>query len=72
MPLLLSVVHLITNADNITLTTSNPEVNKLKDQIDSYLKKHIIWLKGWYLKLSDENSIGTIFTNWSKEVKFDP
>ena len=72
MPLPEGDVHLVTYADDITLTTSNPQVNKLKDQMEPYLKKLNIWLKGRFLKLSAEKSIATIFTTWSKEVKFDP
>ena len=72
MPLSDSDVHLVTYADDNTLTTSNPQVNKLKDQMEPYLKKLNVWLKGRFLKLSAEKSIATIFTTWSKEVKFDP
>ena len=54
MPLPENDVHLKTYADDITLTTSNTHVNKLKDQMDSYREKVNIWLKGRILKLSAE------------------
>ena len=44
----------------------------IQSHIDPFLKKLNIWLKDRNLKLSAEKSIATIFTTWSKEVKFDP
>ena len=67
VPLPDSDVHLVTYADDITLTTSNPQVNILKDQMEPYLKKLSIWLKGRFLKLSAEKSIAAVLPPGQKK-----
>ena len=72
LPLPPEKVRLTTYADDITLVTSSPHVERLKQQIESYLQSLYSWLTSRYLTLSADKSSATIFTTWSKEVKFDP
>ena len=65
-------VKIITYADEITITTSGPDVKKMAVNVTEHLKKFSEWLKSRKLVLSAEKSTTTIFTNWSKEVGFVP
>ena len=58
-------------ADDITLTTSHPQVEKLRDIISPYLNTLHDWLESKH-KFSCEKLIVTVFTTWGKEAKFDP
>ena len=72
LPLPPEKVRLTTYADDITLVTSSPRVEHLKQQIEPYLQTLHSWLTSRNLTLSAGKSSATIFTTWSKEVKFDP
>ena len=54
-------ISITSYADDITLTTSHPQVEKLRDIITPCLNI-----------LSAEKSSATVFATWSNEAKFDP
>ena len=59
-------------ADYITLTTSHPQVKRLRNIGTAYLIISNDLLELITLKLSAEKLSATVSTTWIKETKFDP
>ena len=72
LPLPPNEIEITSYADDINLTTSHPQVEKLREIITPYLNTLHDRLESRKLKLSAEKSSATVFTTWSKETKFDP
>ena len=72
LPLPPKDINITFYADDITMTTSHQQVEKLGDIITPYLNILDDWLESRKLKLSAEKSSSTAFTTWSKVAKFDP
>ena len=72
MPLHSKSKNITSSADDITLTTSHPQVEKLRDLLTPYLNILHDWLESRELKLFAKTSNATVFTTWSKEAYFDP
>ena len=72
LPLPPKDINVTSYTDDITLTTSHPQVEKLGDTITPYLNTLHDWLESRKLMLSAEKSNATVFTTWNKEEKFDP
>ena len=72
LPLPAKDINITSYTDDVTLTTSQPQVEQLRDMIILYLNNLHAWLESRKLKLSAKNSSATVFTTWNKEAKFDP
>ena len=59
-------------ADDVTLTTSHPQDEKLRDIITPYLNVLQDLLESIKLKLAAKKSSATVFTTWSKKAKLGP
>ena len=66
------IKNITSYADDISLTTSHPEVEKLRDIITPYLSTLHDRLESRKLKLFVEKSSATVFTTWNNEATFDP
>ena len=62
----------INTTSYVTLTTSHPQVEKLRDILTPCLITLHDWLESRKLKLAAEKSSATVFTTRSKEAKSDP
>ena len=61
LPLLPKDINITSYADYLTVTTSHPQVEKLRDFITSYLNTLRDWLESRKLKLPAKKSSATVF-----------
>ena len=72
LPLPPKDINTTSYADDITLTTSHPQFEKLRDILTPYLITLHGWLESRKLKLAAEKSSAAVFTTRNKEAKSDP